>query len=154
MRNYYRVAHLISSIFLFSIGVGCGPEQQVKPPSPLEYSQPACIQGAVRYRNPQDANPVPFGNVKVAAWRHGTEQSLAETTADTAGNYCIEVPLGDFGVDLRIWGMVHLGGKSYTCTGSADSINLATTSKKCGEKCMEVDIITDCKEFRPIRRRK
>ncbi len=24
-----------------------------------------------------------------------------------AGNYCIEVPLGDFRVDLRVWGMVH-----------------------------------------------
>lgn len=154
MRNYYRVAHLISSIFLFSIGVGCGPEQQVKPPPPLEYSEPACIQGTVKYSTSVDSNPVPFSRVKITAWRHGTEQSLAETTADGAGNYCIEVPLGDFGVDLRIWGMVHLGSKSYTCTGSADNINLGTTSKKCGEDCMEVDIVAECKEFRPIRRRK
>ncbi len=150
MKNYYRFTLVLSFIFLFTIAVGCAPKQIQPLPEDFE---PTCIQGTVSYVSPIDSTLVPYPNVKVTAHRHGTDQALAETTTNKAGNYCIELPMGDFEVDLRIWGLVPLSGTQYLCRGSADKINLGSTSKKCGEDCIKVDITTDCKKFYPRRRR-
>jgi len=151
MKNYYRVAFVINVVLLFTIAFGCGPKQQIQPLS--EDFAHTCIRGTVSYRNPIDSTQAPYPSVKVTAWRHDTNQPLVETQADSAGSYCIEVPLADFRVDLRAWGLVDLDNRSYTCSGSQDNIALGTTSKKCGEDCLKIDIVTDCSEFTPIRRK-
>ena len=155
MRNS-DLANFVVIFVLFSMmAIGCGPEQQVQPPKPIQYAEPVCIQGTVRYRNPGDANLVPFANVKVSAWRHNeTKKPFAEAMADAAGKYCLEVPLGEYGVDIRVWGMVNLGSKSYTCTASEDDVKLGKTSRKCGEDCITADLVASCREFIPTRRSK
>jgi hypothetical protein len=98
---------------------------------------------------------VPFANVKVTAWRHDeTKKPFAEVMADARGNYCLEVPLGEHGVDVRVWGMVNLGNKSYTCTASENDIKLGKDTKKCGSDCTTVDLVANCSEFKPTRRSK
>jgi len=155
MKNKHCMAFVLTLVFFSTLAVGCGPEQQVQPPKPIEYQEPVCFQGTVRYRHPRDGQLVPFGHVKVTAWRHNeTKNPLAEAMADVAGNYCLEVPLGEYGLDIRVWGMVNLGNKSYTCTASEDDIKLGKTTKKCGEDCATVDLLAECKEFIPTRRSK
>jgi hypothetical protein len=153
MRSFHRVALILTSIFSFVMAIGCASEQQVQPPKPVNYSEPVCFQGTVNYLHPSDSRPVPFANVKVTAWRHDeTKKPFAEAMAEADGKYCLEVPLGEYGVDIRIWGMVNLGGKSYTCTASENDIKLGNTTKKCGEDCITVNLIAECKEFIPTRR--
>jgi hypothetical protein len=155
MRNSCLPALILIFVLFFMTSFGCGPEQQVQPSKPNEYLEPVCFQGTVRYRNPSDEQPVPFAHVKVTAWRHNTkDQPFAEAMADAAGNYCLEVPLGDYGIDIRVWGMVNLGNKSYTCTVSANDIKVGKTKRKCGEDCATVDLLAECKEFIPTRRSK
>ncbi len=137
-------------MFLFFIAFGCSGPQIQKPPETVETT---CIQGTVWYRASTDSTPMRYPYATVTAWRDGTDQGLAETKADEAGNYCIEVPLGDHKVDLRVWGLKRLGGTNYTCKGSEESIDLGTTPKKCGEDCVSIDIITECGEFQPPYRR-
>jgi hypothetical protein len=153
MKNSHRGALIVTSIFSFMMAIGCASEQQVQSPKPVEYSEPVCIQGTVRYRTPGDANLIPFSDVKVNAWRHDeTKKPFAETMAEADGKYCLEVPLGEYGVDIRVWGMVNVGDKSYTCTASEDDIKLGKTKKKCGEDCIRVNLVVECKEFTPSRR--
>ncbi len=155
MKNEHRIAFILALVFFSTVAVGCGPEQQVKPPQSIESLEPTCFQGTVSYRLSEDSRAVPFANVKVTAWRHNTkDQPFAEAMADAAGNYCLEVPLGEYGVDIRVWGMVNLGNKSYTCTVSANDIKLGKTKKKCGEDCATVDLLAECREFIPTRRNK
>jgi hypothetical protein len=153
MRINWRAAFEISFILSFATTMGCGPEQKVQPPKLIQYAEPVCFQGTVNYRHPSDSQPVPFANVKVTAWRHDeTKKPFAEAMASAAGKYCLEVPLGEYGVDIRVWGMVNLGNKSYTCTASEDDIKLGKTTKKCGEDCITVDLVASCSEFKPTRR--
>jgi hypothetical protein len=153
MRINCRVAFEISLILSLLTAMGCGPEQKVQPPKPIEYAEPVCIQGTVQYRHPETSNLVSFANVKVSAWRHNeTKKPFAEAMADATGKYCLEVPLGDYGVDIRVWGMVNLGSKSYTCTASENDIKLGMTTKKCGEDCITADLVASCSEFKPSRR--
>ena len=146
MKKYYRFALVISSILLLSIAAGCGHSQIKGLP---EDFMPTCIQGTVWYRMSTDPTPVPYPYARITAWRHGTDQPLSETKADEAGNYCVEVPLGESGVDLRVWGVKRLRGTGYTCKGSENNIDAGTASKRCGEDCVKIDIITDCEEFQP-----
>jgi hypothetical protein len=153
MRINCRVAFEISLILSLATVMGCGPEQQVQPSKPLEYVEPVCFQGTVQYRLPEKSNIVPFANVKVSAWRHNeTKKAFAEAMTDATGKYCLQVPLGDYGVDIRVWGMVNLGSKSYTCTASQDDVKLGKTSRKCGEDCITADLVASCSEFKPTRR--
>jgi hypothetical protein len=153
MRINCRVVLEISLIFSVAIAIGCASEQQVLPPKPIKYADPVCFQGTVHYLHPSDSQHVPFANVKVTAWRHDeTKKPFAEAMANAMGKYCLEVPLGDYGVDIRVWGMVNLGNKSYTCTASEDDIKLGKTVKKCGEDCTTVNVIAECREFKPTRR--
>lgn len=153
MRNSRGSALILTSIFSFVMAIGCASEQQVQPPKLTKYAEPVCFQGTVQYRLPEESKPVPFANVKVSAWRHDeTKEPFAEAMADSTGRYCLEVPLGDHGVDIRVWGMVNLGNKSYTCTASEDDIKLEKPTKKCGEDCATVNLIAQCREFKPTRR--
>ena len=153
MRKSYQVALILTFIFCFLMAIGCASEQQVQPPKPIKYAEPVCFQGTVHYLHPSDSQPVPFANVKVTAWRHDeTKKPFAEAMANATGKYCLEVPLGDYGIDIRVWGMVNLGNKSYTCTASEDDIKLGKTTKKCGEDCATVNLIAECREFKPTRR--
>jgi len=97
-------------------------------------------------KNPIDSKQVPWGGVTVNAWRHGKDLALAETKTDSDGNYCIEVHVGDSRVDLRVWGMERMEGKSYICDGSVQNIDPGKTPKKCGEDCFKTDIMTKCQK--------
>ncbi len=56
-------------------------------------------------------------------------------------------------MDLRVWGLKDLGSVSYTCKGSVNGIEFGTGAIKCGDECIEIDIVTDCRKFIPRRRR-
>ena len=150
MKNAYPSALVACFILPCAIALGCSPVHVQSPPKDF---QPTCIQGTVLYRTPGNSTPVPYPYARVSAWRRGAGQGLAETKTDEAGNYCIEVPLGDFTVDLRVWGVNRVGGTSYTCKGSENDIDPGTIRKECGEDCVRIDIVTDCDEFRPPYRR-
>jgi hypothetical protein len=137
---------------VITIVTACTPIQKEAPETSLPTT---CIQGTVLYRLPPDAAPAPYARVKVAAWRQGTEQPLAEIETDETGRYCIEVPVVPSGVDLRVWGMRIVGYDQYICKGSADDIDVGTVSKKCGSNdCVVIDITTLCTPYQSPRRLK
>jgi len=144
MKNYGRFLLVLNLILLFLIAVGCGPTQLRSLPEDFD---PTCIQGKVWYRTSTDSTLVPYPHARITAWRHGTDQPLAETKADDAGNYCIQVPLGDSRVDLRVWGMKRSQGVTYTCKGSETNIDPGASLKRCGEDCVRLDIVTDCQDL-------
>jgi hypothetical protein len=96
--------------------------------------------------SPIDSKPVAYAGVSVNAWHHEKDQALAETKTDKEGNYCIEAPVGSFRLDLRVWGMERMEGKSYICQGSAQNIDPGKTPKRCGEDCFRTDISAQCEE--------
>jgi hypothetical protein len=98
-------------------------------------------------KSPIDGSQVPYGGVIVNAWRHGKDLALAETKTQSDGSYCIEVPLEESHVDLRVWGMERMQGQSYICEGSVQNIDPGKTPKKCGEDCFKTDIVTECQEW-------
>lgn len=139
-------------VLVVSVLAACTPIQKEAPGTSLPST---CIQGSVQYRLPPDAAPLPYARVKVAAWRQGTEQPLAETETDDQGRYCIELPVALSGVDLRVWGMRTVGYDQYVCKGSADDIDVGTVSKYCSSNdCLVVDITTDCTRYVSPRRLK
>ena len=150
MRTLIGFAFVMVLVVTATMIAGCSAKQMVTLPDSIERS---CAQGRVFYKISSDSAEVPYPFVTVNAWRHEKNQPLTETKTDQAGNYCIEVPLGEFRVDLRVWGMVQLPVTSYTCTGSEDNIDLGTAPNKCGENCKKIEIMTDCKEFTPLRQR-
>ena len=153
MRNSYGGALVVILFVVSLMAVGCGAGQKVQPSKQIEYANPVCFQGTVQYGHPVESSIVPFANVKVSAWRHNeTKKPFAEAMADAKGKYCLEVPLGDHGVDIRVWGMVNVGSKSYTCTASQDDLKLGNTSRRCGQDCITVDLVASCSEFNPRRR--
>ena len=105
-----------------------------------------CIQGKVWMKSPIDSKQVAYAGVSVNAWRHDKDLTLSETKTDSNGTYCIEVPVGNFRVDLRVWGMERVEGKSYICQGSVQDVDPGKTAKKCGEDCFKTDILTQCEE--------
>jgi hypothetical protein len=123
--------------------LGCGSPQIQSVPAD---SAKTCIQGKVWMKSPIDSKQVAYARVGVNAWRHDKDLALVETKTDKEGSYCIEVPVGDFRVDLRVWGMERLEGKSYICQGSVQNIDPGKTPKKCGEDCFKIDILTQCEE--------
>ena len=111
----------------------------------------ACIEGTVWYRNPADGSQILYPRAKITAWRHGTQEGLTETRTDRRGRFCIEVPLG-VAVDLRVWGLEDIGGTSFICRGSADSVKAGTGPVKCGGDCVRIDITAECSDQIPRRR--
>jgi hypothetical protein len=136
-------------IFGFAMMFGCASTQTHSPPEDVEA---ACIQGKVWYRSPIDSILVPYPRATVNAWRAGTNEGLAKSFTDNAGNYCIEIPKGNYSVDLRVWGAMFIEGTTYLCQGSVANIELGSTSKKCGEDCQEINITTGCTRRVPGRR--
>jgi hypothetical protein len=133
----------ISFIILFISG-GCDTVHQMIHTDDL---LKACIRGTISYRSPKDALPVHYPYATITAWQHGTDKALGEAKADAAGNYYLEVPMVDFKVDLRVWGLQRLYGSSYTCNGSVNAIDLSKSPKKPGEPCSKFDILAECKEY-------
>lgn len=133
----------ISFIILFISG-GCDTVHQMIRSDDLIKT---CIRGNISYRSPKDGAPVHYPHATITAWQHGTDKALAESKADAAGNYFLEVPMVDFQVDLRVWGLQRLYGTSYTCNGSVMAIDLGKSSKKPGEPCAKFDILAECKEY-------
>lgn len=148
MKGHYRIAG-VHLLLLFAVLFGCTPIRKGLPQGDLEYG---CIQGRVWYRFPAHSAPIPYPNAKVTAWRHGTDNALAETQADKEGNYCIELPVGDYRVDLRVWGYQHSSGKNILCRGSEDNIHMGTIRARCGGECIKMDLATECTERIPRRR--
>jgi hypothetical protein len=150
LRRLIDFTFVIIVVIISTLIAGCSTKQTAALPDGLERS---CIQGRVYYRIPADSAPAttttPFPSVAVSAWNHEKNQPLTETKTDQAGNYCIEVPLADFHIDLRVWGMVNLPATSFTCTGSAVNIDPGSAPNRCGENCQEIEIMTDCKKFTP-----
>ena len=147
MKSYDRFALVIYVVFILAIIAGCAPKPVPTLPKGFE---PTCIQGKVQYWSPDNQTPLPFPNASITAWIHKSEdQPLSKTKSDRKGNYCIEVPLGEAKVDLRIWELKRLRGTQYMCKGLVNSIAPEMTSKKCGEGCMEIDIAVDCRVFLP-----
>lgn len=103
-------------------------------------------------RNPLNASPAPLPRAKVTAWRHGTEEPLGEAVADAKGNYCMNLPLAGFRVDLGVWGLMEVRGLSYTCKASLSNIDLGVSPRRCGEDCIRIDVMTECNEYNPARR--
>jgi len=138
---------VVGAAFIF----GCTPKQISPLPEGIETT---CIQGSVLYKSPVDGKEVPYAGATVGVWIHDTKQGLTETKTDARGNFCLAVPLGDFKVDVRVWGMIRLEHKAYICKGSADNIDLGNLPGKCGTgDCLKVMISTDCSKYIPSRRR-
>ncbi len=130
-------------LFLFQTAVAEDASQQ---------GGTACIRGTVLYRSSADATHIPYPHAKITAWRHGTKEGLTGTRADRRGRFCIEVPLG-LEVDLRVWGLEEIGGTSFVCRGSANKVETGATAGTCGGDCIQVDIMTECTDQIPKRRR-
>jgi hypothetical protein len=130
-------------ILALSMVLGCTTAQST---APLEDTDVFCIEGFVRYRSPIDAAVLPYANATITAWRHDNDQPLTETKADPDGRYCIEVPLGDYTVDLRVWGLERFEARNYICQGSVDNIDMGKRPSQCGGECITVDIPAGCKE--------
>jgi hypothetical protein len=130
-------------ILALSMVFGCATEQ---PTAPSPGTEVTCIEGVVRYRSPIDSTVVPYRNATITAWRSDKDQALTETKADQEGNYCIEVPLGDYTVDLRIFGLERFEAQNYICQGSMDKIDVGKRPRKCGGDCIQVDILAECRK--------
>jgi hypothetical protein len=145
MTKRYGVVGLAGLVFVL---LGCSS-------APLQQSAggvgTSCIGGKVYYGSPVDSKEVPYPGAVVSAWAHGIQQGLVEVKADNSGNYCLDIPLGTYAVDLRVWGYLRLeetAAKDYTCKGSADNIDLGTSPTKCGTSlCKKMDIHANCGEF-------
>lgn len=139
----------VISIIAFSLISGCAsPEKQPEKVS----SESTCVQGTVWHRPPDKAQPVVYPHVNIYVWSHGKNEPLTETKADKQGRFCVDVPRGEYTVDLRAIGLMDAAGERYKCRGSADDISLGNEVKTCGEECVKADIMTECEIFYPRRR--
>ncbi len=115
MKRNDHFAQVLGFILLSAVIAGCGPKKIERPMDSLGTT---CVGGTVWYRGSTHPDLVRYPFAKITVWRHKTDSPLGETQAGKSGNYCIEVPAGDFKMDLRIWGLQRLGKLSYTCNGS------------------------------------
>jgi len=107
-----------------------------------------CIQGKVSYKHPIDASLTPYPGATISSWDQTSDKALSEARTNQVGDYCIEVPVADFKIDLRVWGSVFLKGTTYLCQGSAEDIDQGKHAASCGD-CKVVDIVAACKERIP-----
>jgi len=128
---------------LAGVLLGCSTSQAPVAPGA---SAVTCIRGVVRYVHPVSSATVPYPSAAVTAWRHGTDQGLAEVNANEEGKFCIEVPAVGT-VDLRVWGLERIEGKNYVCEGSADNVGTGSMTGKCESgNCLEVNVSVQCQE--------
>jgi hypothetical protein len=147
-KGYYQSIGVI--LLLVIILGGCATPQSVGSGGDMDVT---CVRGRVSYQSPIDASSVPYPSATVSAWKKEAEKPLSEARTNQGGNYCIEIPIGDFRVDLRVWGLVFLEGTTYICQGSESNFNPGKTPLSCGADCKVVDIMTECKERVPSPRR-
>jgi len=149
MKKGYYLAYGCLILFFIILG-SCAPT-----PSPkLDGEMGAtCVQGRVSYLSPVDASSVPYPSATVSAWKKDSEKPLSEARTNQGGNYCIEIPIGDFRVELRVWGLVFSEGTNYICQGSESNFDPGKTPLSCGADCKVVDIVTECKKRVPSPRR-
>jgi hypothetical protein len=147
-KDYFLAVGFI--ILLLVILGGCAPPPSTGVDGDMDVT---CVQGRVSYQSPIDASSVPYPSATVSAWKKDAEKPLSEARTDQRGNYCIEIPIGDFRVELRVWGMVFSEGANYICQGSKSTFDPGKTPLSCGEDCKVVDIVTACKERVPSPRR-
>ncbi len=133
----------VSACALLACCFGCGAPQIQDAAAD---SVKTCIQGKVWMKSPIDSKQIPYAGAGVNAWRHDNDLAVSETKTDSDGSYCIEVPVGDFRVDLRVWGIERIERTSYICKGSVENIDPGKTPKTCGQDCFKVDILTQCEE--------
>lgn len=141
---------LICSLIFIALITGCS-SPEVRHVS--EHVETACIRGTVWHHIPNTVDPVTYPQVGIYAWSHEQNTPLTETKTDKKGNFCIEVPAGNYTVDLRVIGLLYLDGESFKCRGSQDGIVLEQTSGSCAGECMQVNIATACDEFSSMRRK-
>jgi hypothetical protein len=147
-KGYYQSIGVI--LLLVIILGGCATPQSVGSGGDMDVT---CVRGWVSYQSPIDASSVPYPSATVSAWKKEAEKPLSEARTNQGGDYCIEIPIGDFRVDLRVWGMVFLEGTTYICQGSESNFDPGKTPVSCGVDCKVVDIVTECKERVPSPRR-
>jgi hypothetical protein len=137
-----RISVILSFVFIFA----CSSAPKKGSPA---YTEPVCIQGTVWYQTSEQSFHVRYSEARIYALNHETEELLAETKTDKGGNFCIEVPQGSFKIDLRVLGEEYFEGKSYSCKGGENKIDIGSKSMRCGEDCIQVDIMIMCKEIMP-----
>ena len=140
-KDYYMTFGF--TILFFTFLVGCVPKPIESVGGNLGST---CVQGRVSYQSPIDASSVTYPSATVSAWKKDAEKALSEAQTDQRGNYCIEIPLVDHKVELRVWGLVFLEGTTYICQGSESNFVPDKTPLSCGADCKAVDIVTECKE--------
>ena len=123
-----------------------------KPPSP-DQGDTTCIQGTVTYRSPQDSSPVPCVSATVSLTVPGKDRPFIDTRTDKQGRYCMNIPISHGRVDLKVWGLTYINKENYICQGEKTGIDLEPRPRKCGEGCMELDVVVECKEGYLRRRR-
>lgn len=148
-KKFFFLGLALALLFELGILTACTPMRKELPQADSEV---ACIEGTVWYRTAEESNLVPYPYANITAWRHGTDKPLGETKANEKGAYCIEVPLGNLKVDLRVWGYVRLSGKDFIFRGSRDGIDLGTNANRCGGDCIKADIMTDITDQIPQHR--
>lgn len=144
MNKRHYSALTIIVFFLFML-LGCTP----KPFGGISSDATiTCIQGKVTYKNPVNASLTPYVGATISSWEQDADKGLSEAQTRQRGEYCIEVPVADFKIDLRVWGTVFLDGTTYICQGSTGDIDQGTHAASCGD-CKVVDIVATCKERIP-----
>lgn len=142
MKRTYGTVIPACFLIVALFGLESGLAQQ-----PSGASGTACVRGTVSFKHPVEAKEVPYPGATVSAWVHGEKKGLAETKTDRAGNFCIEVPLGQSKIDLKVWGLERFAQQDYICEGSAAGISLGAKSAKCGSgDCIRADIKAECRE--------
>ena len=139
-RRHYSALGLIVLIPLILLSCAPKPFSGISSDSTI-----ACIQGRVSYKNPIDASLTPYAGATISSWNQVADKALSEARTNQTGDYCIEVPVADFKIDLRVWGSVYLDGTTYLCQGSAEDIDQGKHAASCGD-CKVVDIVATCKE--------
>jgi len=125
---------------------------QEEPPSP-DHGDTTCIQGTVTYRSPQDSSPVPCVAATVSLTVPGKDRPFMDTRTDKRGRYCLNVPISHVRVDMKVWGLTYMNKENYICQGEKTGIDLGSRPRKCGEGCLELDVVVECKEGYLRRRR-
>ena len=142
-RRHYSALAIIVLIFPTLLSCAPKPFGDVSSDSTI-----TCIQGRVSYKNPIDASLTPYAGATISSWDQSADKALSETRTNQMGDYCIEVPVADFKIDLRVWGSVFLKGTTYLCQGAAEDIDQGNHATSCGD-CKVVDIVATCKERIP-----
>ena len=141
----------ITVLLLSLLGATEGISQEMAPPP--EQGDTGCIQGRVTYRSPQDSSLIPCVAATVSLTVPGKDRPFMDTRTDKQGRYCLNVPISHGTVDLKVWGLTYMNKENYICQGEKTGIDLGSRPRKCGEGCIQLDVLVECKEGYLRRRR-